>query len=137
MTNKNVATGNLEQLNGNIIMAPETIETIAAIAVKDVRGVRHLNGAIMDGVTEFFSRNQAKSNGVYLSGTSDHLVIDLYCTVVYGYPIPQVALEIQEKIKEQVLYSCDLVISEVNVHIVKIVSEDQKEENILNEIGVN
>ena len=47
-------------------------------------------------------------------------MIDIYGNVDYGVSIPKTALLLQNKIKEQLLFSCELVISQVNVHVQEI-----------------
>jgi len=40
-----------------------------------------------------------------------------------GVNVPKVALEIQERVKEQIYHMTDIELSEVNVHIVSMVSD--------------
>lgn len=47
----------------------------------------------------------------------------MYAYLDYGVSVPKVALEIQDKIKQQILFMTDLALSEVNVHITGIVTE--------------
>ncbi|RLK62530.1 Asp23/Gls24 family envelope stress response protein [Atopobacter sp. AH10] len=115
---------------GDILLNPDSIETIASITARQVEGVSHLMPGIMGEFSEFWTRKTG-TTGAHLSGDQDHLVIDLSVALLYGYSIPKIALEIQEKIKEQILNSCDLNIQTVNVHVKKIVSEKEVEQPIL------
>ena len=60
------------------------------------------------------------SKGAYLTEENGSFVIDIYGNVDYGVSIPKTALVLQNKIKEQLLFSCELVISQVNVHVQEI-----------------
>ena len=61
-------------------------------------------------------------------------VIDIYGNVDYGVSIPKTALLLQNKIKEQLLFSCELVISQVNVHVHDILPVKQEETELF-ELG--
>lgn len=116
--------------DGDILLNPDSIETIAAITARQVEGVSHLMPGIMGEFSEFWSR-KARTTGAHLSGDQDHLVIDISVALLYGYSIPKIALEIQERVKEQILFSCDLPIQTVNVHVKKIVSDKETDQSLL------
>lgn len=113
---------------GEIEVAPEVIEVISGIAASEVDGVYAMHGNLSSGVTELFGRVNHKK-GVYLS-QEDGLKVDVYCYFKYGVSVPTVALEIQKRIREQLLHMTDIELNEVNVHIVGIVPE----KNVLNDL---
>ncbi|MDO5741995.1 MAG: Asp23/Gls24 family envelope stress response protein, partial [Vagococcus sp.] len=45
------------------------------------------------------------------------------CYLNYGVSVPKVALSMQEKVKEQVLFMTDLELKEVNIHVVGVIPE--------------
>jgi len=49
--------------------------------------------------------------------------VDSYCYITYGMSVPKVAMEIQERVKQQVLFMTDVQLAEVNVHVVAVVPE--------------
>ena len=55
------------------------------------------------------------------------IVIDVFCTVKYGYAIPKVAKEVQTTIRQAILNMTTIETSEVNVHITGIQFETTKE----------
>lgn len=51
------------------------------------------------------------------------IIVDLSIIVQFGYQVPRVALEVQDRVKEQILYMTDIEVSQVNVHIESIEAE--------------
>ena len=104
---------------GNIEISPDVIEIISGIAADEVDGVYAMKGTFKTGMQSVFGES-ARNKGVHLSVTDAGLVIDVYCSVKFGISVPKVALELQQKIKEQVLFMSDLTIDEINIHVVKL-----------------
>ncbi|MGX7059459.1 Asp23/Gls24 family envelope stress response protein [Vagococcus humatus] len=111
-----------ENLEGEIIIAPEVIEVIIGIAASKVEGVYAMRGNLASNVGELFGKS-AHGKGVYLDVEEDGLKVNLYCYLDYGVSVPKVALDMQDKVKEQVLFMTDIELVEVNVHVVGIVPE--------------
>ena len=107
---------------GEIVIAPEVIEIIIGIAASKVEGVYGMRGTLANSVTELLGR-AAHGKGVYLTIDETGIKVDIYCYITYGMSVPKVAMDMQEKVKQQVLYMTDLELSEVNVHVVGVVPE--------------
>ena len=107
---------------GEIVIAPEVIEVIIGIAASKVDGVYGMRGTFANNVTEFLGR-AAHGKGVYLAQVEDGLKVDIYCYLNYGVSVPKVALEMQERVKQQVLFMTDIDLIEVNVHVVAVIPE--------------
>ncbi|MPQ21784.1 Asp23/Gls24 family envelope stress response protein [Carnobacterium divergens] len=107
---------------GEIEIAPEVIEVISGIAASKVEGVYAMHGSLTSGVTELFGRVNHKK-GVRLTVDEEGLKVDVYCYLNYGVAVPKVALEMQEKIRQQLLFMTDIELTEVNIHVVAIVPE--------------
>lgn len=111
---------------GNIEVAPEVIEVIAGIATTEVGGVAATRGNLASGVVERFGK-KVHSKGIKTSMTEDGgIVVDVYCTVKYGFAIPKVAKEIQTSIRQAILNMTAIETKEVNVHITGIDFETQE-----------
>ncbi|WP_071130315.1 Asp23/Gls24 family envelope stress response protein [Enterococcus timonensis] len=116
-------------LNGNdalgeIILAPEVIEVIVGIAASKVPGVYGMQGSFSENVAAIFDRKAARhTKGVYLKVEEAGLVVDLYLYLEYGTNVPKVALELQEKVKQQVLFMTDIQLAQVNIHVEAVVPE--------------
>lgn len=111
-----------DDLSGDIIIAPEVMEIIIGIAASEVEGVYSMRGSLVSNVNELLGR-ATHDKGVSLKIDDDGLRVDLYCYVNYGVSVPKVAMEMQEKVKQQVLYMTDLELAEVNIHIAGMIPE--------------
>lgn len=128
--NKNLVLNNDDQdFGGEIVIAPEVLEIIVGIAASKVDGVYGMRGNLASNVTELFG-GSVHDKGVSLTNEEGNIKINLYCYLDYGVSVPKVAIDMQEKVKQQVLYMTDLEISEVNVHVVGIVPEKTKMPNL-------
>lgn len=113
-----------EEELGQIEIAPEVIEVIAGIAVSEVEGVAATRGNFASGVVERFGK-KVHSKGIKSSISEDGIIIDVFCSVKYGFSIPKIAKEIQTQIRQVVHNMTDLQIQEVNVHITSIQFEQE------------
>lgn len=121
--NKNLVLDNQNQeVSGEIVIAPEVLEIIVGIAASKVDGVYAMRGNLASNVTELFG-GSVHDKGVTLKNSDGEIKIDLYCYLEYGISVPKVALDMQEKVRQQVLYMTDLELAEVNVHVVGVVPE--------------
>lgn len=113
---------------GQIEVAPEVIEVIAGIATNEVEGVAATHGNFAVGVAERFGK-KVHSKGVKATISEDgEIIIDVYCSIKYGYSIPKVAKDIQTSIRQAIYNMTSIETSEVNVHISAIQFESQMTE---------
>lgn len=109
---------------GDIEIAPEVLEVISNIAANEVDGVYALKGSFSADMKQLLGQSYYK-NGVQLSYEQDGINIDIYCNLKFGVNVPNVALEIQDRIREQVLQMTDIQLTEVNIHVMSIVPEKE------------
>lgn len=107
---------------GEIIIAPEVIEVIIGIAASKVTGVYGMRGSFASNVTELLGK-AAHGKGVYLTNDEQGLKVDIYTYLEYGISVPKVAMDMQERVKQQVMFMTDVALSEVNIHVVGVVAE--------------
>ena len=101
---------------GSVRIADEVIASIAGIAATDVPGVVGMSSGLIGGMAEMMGKkNPAK--GVKVQVGAREVAVDLYIIVEYGLRIPDVALQVQEKVKEAVESATGLAVIEVNVHV--------------------
>lgn len=113
--------------SGKVEIAPEVIEVIASIAASEVEGVGGMRGNFAAGVVERLGKkNHGKGVKVEISETG--IKVDVYCTMKFGVSIPTVAQKIQDNIRQTLLNMTALAPEEVNIHIVGIQFENQKQE---------
>lgn len=115
---------------GTIKVSDEVVAIISGIAATEVAGVAGMSGGLAGGIAEMLGRKNL-SKGVKVEVGEKEAVIDLYIIVEYGCRIPDVAWEIQEKVKKSVETMTGLSVNEVNIHVqgVNIEKEYKKESN--------
>ena len=118
---KNEETNDL----GRIEMAPEVLEIIIGIAAAKVDGVYSMRGSLANNISALLGR-QNRGKGVKLSNTDTDLAVDVYTFLNYGVSVPKVANEIQEKVRQQVLFMTGIELAAVNVHIQGMVPEKEE-----------
>ena len=103
------------EVNG-IKIAEEVVAKIAGIAASEVKGVFGMNGGLVEGFSEIFGK-KSFSKGVKVQVTEKDATIDLYIIVEYGCRIPDIAWEIQNRVKTSVENMTGLKVLEVNIHV--------------------
>lgn len=107
---------------GQVEIAPAAVELIVGIAVSKMKEVHAVKGTLKSSVVDLFAK-PTHTKGVYLNqGETGDFTVDVYVTVYYGENVPEVAKKIQERVKEQVLFMCDIDIETVNVFVTHLVS---------------
>lgn len=104
---------------GEINITTSVLETIAAQAATKVEGIYLTNPTFQKVSGSFFSLDRDKK-WAKVRRNNDSIAVDIDIRVRYGYSVPDVATAVQERVKEQVLFMTDLVIDEVNVHVLSV-----------------
>ena len=109
----------LPEENGSINISEEVIAAIAVGAVRDVEGVSgmmtNLGGSVTDLVTK--KNAQKGTKGVKIDMTGTALVLDVYLTVKFGTPIPEMAENAQKAVISAVEAMTGCSVGAVNVHV--------------------
>lgn len=108
----------------------DVVATYAGIAVSEVEGVYGMAGGFA-GFTEAISGKKNLSKGIKVEVGEKSTKIDVNIIVEYGARIPDVAYEIQTRIKKSVEAMTNLKVLAVNVHVqgVHKMTDKEKEEN--------
>ena len=110
----------LPEENGSINIAEDVIAAIAVGAVREVEGVAGMMTSLGGSVTDLMNnrKNAQKSvKGVKIDMTGAALVLDLYLTVQYGHPIPEVAENAQKSVISSVEPMTGCGVEAVNIHV--------------------
>ena len=120
----------IEENNDGIKIANDVVAVIAGVAISEVPGVASMSGGFAGGITEVLSGRKNLSKGVKVEADEKEVKIDVNIIVEYGSRIPDVAFEIQNRVKKSVENMTGLKVSEVNVHVqgVKTEREEDSEE---------
>ena len=117
--------------NDTIKIANDVVATYAGIAVSEVDGVYGMAGGFSS-FTEAFGGKKSPSKGIEVDVGEKSTKIDVNIIVKYGARIPDVAYEIQTRVKKSVESMTDLKVLEVNVHVQgvhKMTDKELQEEN--------
>lgn len=117
--------------NDTIKIANEAVATYAGIAVSEVPGVYGMAGGFA-GITEALSGKKNLAKGIKVDVGEKSAKIDVNIIVEYGARIPDVAFEIQTRVKKSVENMTGLKVAEVNVHVqgVHAITDKEPEENL-------
>ena len=142
--NKNIENGEVVELdeeikteNEGIQISSDVVAVIAGVAVSEVQGVSGMSGGFAGGITEVLSGKKNLAKGIKVEINEDTAKIDVNIIVEYGSRIPDVAFEIQNRVKKSVENMTGLKVEEVNVHVQGVntdaVMNEKDEENVENE----
>ena len=115
--------------NNQIKIADDVVAVISGIAVAEVPGVAEMAGGFAGGITEVLSGKKNLAKGIKVEINEKETKIDVNIIVEYGVRIPDVAFEIQNRVKKAVETMTGLNVTEVNVHV-QGVNTDSKDENV-------
>lgn len=120
-----------EANNEQIKIADDVVSIIAGKAVSEISGVAGMAGGFAGGISEVFSGKKNLSKGIKVDVGEKEVKIDVNIIVEYGARIPDVAFEIQNRVKKAVETMTGLSVLQVNVHVqgVDTESKEAPEEN--------
>ena len=124
-TDAEIDEENLEDY-GDIRIADEVIRIVASLAAQEVPGVVSMSGGITDGINRFLGKENA-SRGVRLKFEGRTVNASIYLNVEYGYCIPEIALEVQEKVKEAVEAMTGYEVQFVDVNVEGVAKRETRE----------
>ncbi len=113
-----------------IQISNDVIAVIAGVAVSEVSGVAGMAGGFAGGITEVLSGKKNLAKGIKVEATETEAKIDVNIIVEYGTRIPDVAYEIQNRVKKAVESMTGLEVQEVNVHVQGVNTQSSKNEEI-------
>ena len=110
--------------NVNLSISEEVVVTLAERVILAVPGVYSLHGGIMGGINNMLGKKI--SQGIKVDINGNEINMDVYIVVEYGVKIPDIAWEIQDKVKKELENMTGMIVTTVNVHIQGI-NYDKKE----------
>jgi len=108
--------GDITDEKGDIRITDDVVAVISGVAAIDVPGVAGMSGGIVGDVAEILGRKNL-TKGVKVEVGQLEAAVDLYVIIEYGFRIPEVAWEIQEKVKDAIESMTGLSVVEVNIHV--------------------
>lgn len=105
---------------GQVKISNDVIATIAGLAALEVEGV--------ETITTFTDKLLKNNNGVKIQIEEEDVNLDIMVMIDFGISIPDIALKIQENVKNTVETMTGLKVSQVNIHIQGISFKKEKTE---------
>ena len=112
--------------DAGVEISDDVVAVIAGIAVADVQGVAGMAKGFAGGLTEALSGKKNMAKGIKVEITDKEAKIDVNIIVEYGSRIPDVAFEIQSRVKKSVKEMTGLEVSSVNVHVQGVQTPQEK-----------
>lgn len=119
--NKEIVAENDESIK----ISNDVVASIAGVAVSEVPGVYGMAG----GITEIFGK-KGLTKGIKVEVGEKETKIDVNIIVEYGARIPDVAFEIQNRVKKAVETMTGLKVANVNIHIQGINIPEKRSEEL-------
>lgn len=120
-----------ETENTGVKISNDVVAVIAGVAVSEVAGVANMQSGFASGISEVLSGKKNRTKGIKVEVEDNTTKIDVNIIVEYGTRIPDVAFEIQNRVKKAVESMTGLQVEEVNVHVqgvnTKAIDEEEKE----------
>ncbi len=137
MEEENKITNEIEEVtisestdNNEIKIADDVVAVIAGVAVSEVPGVAEMAGGFAGGITEVLSGKKNLAKGIKVEVLEKETKIDVNIIVEYGVRIPDVAFEIQNRVKKAVETMTGLKVVEVNVHVQGVATTTVEEKEV-------
>src|SRR5574344_2842340 len=126
---------NVEEISvdeNGIKISDDVVAVIAGVAVSEVAGVADMAGGFAGGISEVLSGKKNMAKGIKVEVGEKETKIDVNIIVEYGVRIPDVAFEIQNRVKKAVENMTGLKVLEVNVNVqgVSTIPEVHEEKNL-------
>lgn len=112
----------------NIQIADDVVAVIAGKAVSETPGVFAMAGGFAGGISEVLSGKKNLSKGIKVDVGEKETKIDVNIIVEYGSRIPDIAFDIQNRVKTAVEGMTGLKVVAVNVHVQGVNTETMTEE---------
>lgn len=109
---------------GTVQIADEVIAVIAGLASTEVEGVVKMSGNITNEIVSMLGMKNL-SQGVKVEIMGDEVEVKLSLVLRYGVSIPKTSHEVQDKVKNAIETMTGLKVTNVNIHIAGIVTDDE------------
>ncbi len=108
---------------GEINITKETIRSIVSLNLADVKGVVGNRKSIIKEITDMLrgdvdkNETEEADRNLKVEIKDNKPFINLYIIIKYGVRIPDIAWDIQNRVKEVLLKKLDMEINEIDIHV--------------------
>lgn len=111
--------------NGQVIIADEVVAIISGIAATEVEGVDSMDGGWSGAIIARMGIRDL-SRGVKIAIEDGNVTVDLTLNVKYGYSIPEISKEVQNKVSQAIESMTGLHVQDVNIKIAGVVTNENE-----------
>ncbi len=104
---------------GTVKIADEVVAVIAGLAATEVKGVASIAGGITND-TVARKGIKALSKGVKVTVENNSCTVDLILSLEYGYSIPEIGSDVQEKVKTAIETMTGMEVTDVNIRVTDV-----------------
>lgn len=103
-----------------VTVTDEVVATIAGLAASDVEGIAYIgNGLTRENITRAGASKLSK--GIHIiREEDDSITVRLAVVLKYGYEVPKVCHDIQDKVKANVTNMTGIQVKEVDIRIASV-----------------
>jgi len=109
------------EVDGETSIEDDVIGAIAGVAAKEVDGVSTLGKqSLRRAIAEKVGGAEKRARGVGVEAGRRETILDLEMTVLYGYSIPEMVINVRKVVAQRILELLSLVTKEINISIVGV-----------------
>ena len=108
---------------GEINITKETIRSIVSLNLADVKGVVGNRKSIIKEITDMLkgdtneNETEEADRSIKVEIKDNKPLINLYIIIKYGVRIPDIAWDIQSRVKENLMKKLNIDINEIDIHV--------------------
>ena len=114
---------------GSLKISEEVISTIAGMTAGEINGVAGLSLRPNPDIRGILHNRKSVSKAIRLEMKDGEATIDVFVNLYLGVKIPDVAAEIQSRVKDAVQNMTGITVSKVNVHVAGVVLSRESDGN--------
>lgn len=109
-----------EDANGGVNITDEVVAIIAGLAATEVEGVSALAGNLTNEVISKAGSNKLAKGVKTIVSEDDELTVRLSINIAFGYEIPKICEQVQEKVKTAIESMTGLEVASVGIKIASV-----------------
>ena len=114
-----------EDINGGVNITDEVVAIIAGLAATEVEGVSSLAGNLTNEVISKAGMNKLSKGVKIVTDEDNQLSVRLCINISYGYEIPKICSQVQEKVKTAIetMVGMEVVNVDIKIAAVSVINE--------------
>ena len=109
-----------EDINGGVNITDEVVAIIAGLAATEVEGVSSLAGNLTNEVISKAGMNKLSKGVKIVTDEDNQLSVRLSINISYGYEIPKICSQVQEKVKTAIETMVGMEVVNVDIKIAAV-----------------